>query len=242
MQIADRTEERAFEPDSLYDAPSYRPREAARILSIPVSTVKAYCFGQGYRTRAGDAKTFAAVIMPADREQKLLSFANLCELHVLRAITKRHSIPLQQVRSALQYLRVELKVERPLLDQEFMTNGINLFLEYSGQLLNISLRGQAALRGQLEAALTRIERGSSGRPIRLFPFSRPASTAEQPRIVAIDPRIGFGRPVVLPARVRTEVIIDRFEAGDSPDEMAADYGVTQADILEAVRFEYRLAA
>ncbi len=155
------------------------------------------------------------VIAPADHELKLLSFANLCELHVLRAITRRHSIPLQQVRSALQNLRNELKVDRPLLDRDFLTNGVDLFLDFAGDLLNVSQRGQTALRGQLEAALSRIERNSSGRPIRLFPFSRAASAGGQPSVVAIDPRIGFGRPVVIPGRVRTEVIIDRNALGDA---------------------------
>lgn len=228
---------------SIYDAPSYRSREAARILLIPQSTVNAWCFGQGYKTRAGDPKTFHPVITPADSTRRLLSFANLCELHVVGAITRHHRIPLQQVRAALDYVRQELGADRPLLAEDFRTNGVNLFLLHADQLLNVSQRGQVAIRGDLEAALTRIEWGPGGRPIRLFPFSRPTAKApDQPCVVAIDPLIGFGRPIVVPARVRTEVIIDRFQAGDSPSEMASDYGVTEADIFEALRFEHRLAA
>jgi uncharacterized protein (DUF433 family) len=243
MQV-EETKELEHDKIDVYEAPSYRAAEAARILVIPPSTVNAWCFGQGYTTKEGDLRTFQPVIRPADYRRRLLSFANLCELHVLSSITRSYRIPLQQVRPALQYVREQLGIERPLLERDFQTNGISLFLTYAGQLINVSRGGQVALRGDLEAALDRIERGgAAGRPIRLFPFSRPiAKAAEQPRIIAIDPQIGFGRPIVVPARVRTEVIIDRFEAGDSPSEMAADYGVTEAEILEAVRFEYRLAA
>jgi uncharacterized protein (DUF433 family) len=42
--------------------------------------------------------------------------------------------------------------------------------------------------------------------------------------------------------VATGVIEDRFNAGDAPDEMAEDYGVEEADIWEAIRFERFLAA
>jgi uncharacterized protein (DUF433 family) len=242
MQAIDK---RAIEDEfDVYEAPSYRAAEVARILMIPTSTVKAWCFGQGYRSRGGDLKTFQPVIVPVDGERRLLSFANLCELYVLSSITRTYKIPLQQVRPALQYVEESLGIDRPLIERDFQTNGISLFLEHAGQLINVSMRGQGALRGDLEAALNRIERGgASGRPVRLFPFSRPiAKATEQPRIIAIDPHVAFGRPIVAPARVRTEVIIDRFEAGDGPGEMAVDYGVTEAEILEAVRFEYRLAA
>jgi uncharacterized protein (DUF433 family) len=38
------------------------------------------------------------------------------------------------------------------------------------------------------------------------------------------------------------VIFDRFGAGDSPAEMAGDYGVGEDEIVEALRFEQSLAA
>lgn len=42
--------------------------------------------------------------------------------------------------------------------------------------------------------------------------------------------------------VRTEVILERFTAGDSIAEMAADFGTAPSDIEEALRFEQRRAA
>ena len=225
------------------DTPSYHASEAARLLALPVSTVTAWCFGQGYRSSRGARKQFRAVIDPADPRGRLLSFGNLCELHVLGSITRAHRIPLQKVRIGIAYVRRKLGLQRPLLSERFRTNGLDLFLEHAGQLVSVTQDGQTAMRGEFEKALSRIERGAAGAPVRLFPYSRPTiGRSAQPAVIAIDPRIGFGRPIVFHAGVRTEVIADRFAAGDSPEDMAEDYGVSEAEILEALRFQQRIAA
>lgn len=227
----------------IFDTPAYAPREAACILNLPVATLKAWCFGQRYRTPQGAKKRFEPVIQPADTRRRLLSFANLCELHVLSAIRRHHKIPLHKVRASVDYVRTELGSERPLLDRDFKTNGIDLFVRHASKLLNVTKQGQEALRGEFEMALARIERDSKGVPVRLFPFSRSSATdKDQPRTVVIDPRLSFGRPVLTEVAVPTEVIIDRFRAGDSVAEMAGDYGVGEKEIEEALRFEQRRAA
>jgi uncharacterized protein (DUF433 family) len=242
MDTLRRTGKVEREP-SVFDAPSYRAGEVAHLLKLPYTTVSSWCFGHGYRNRQGARKTFHPVIEPADSVHRLLSFSNLCELHVLGAITRHHRIPLQRVRSAILRVRKAMHSPRPLLAEDFRTNGLHLFLEDAGQLVNVSGGGQAAFRGEFERALNRIERGAGGAPVRLFPFSRkPARMIEQPQVIAIDPRIAFGRPIVAKARVRTDVIYDRFGAGDSPAEMAGDYGVGEEDVLEALRYEQSVAA
>jgi uncharacterized protein (DUF433 family) len=223
---------------TIFDQPAYRPSEAARILGLPVATVSAWCFGQNYPGPDGKKKRFQPVLKAADSRRRLLSFANLCELHVLSAIRRHHRVALPKVRRSLEYVRDRLSSPRPLLDTQFQTNGIDLFVAHASQLLNVSKEGQQALRGEFERALSRIERDRDGTPVRLFPFTRSRSDlADQPTAVVVDPRLAFGRPALVKAGVTTDVIEDRFRAGDSPEEMAADYGVEQADIWEAIRFE-----
>lgn len=225
---------------SVNNEPAYLASEAARILVVPASTIKAWSFGQKHQD--GRPGRFRPVIAPADRKNRLLSFANLCELHVLASIRRRHKVPLPTVRDSLDFVSKELRVERPLIAQQFRTNGIDLFIRHAGQLLNTSKR-QQALRGDFEDALSRIEWNEQGAPIRLFPFTRSSrELTGQPRAVVIDPNLSFGRPVLVQAGVTTDVIGDRFNAGDSPQEMADDYGVDSDDILEAIRFESFLAA
>lgn len=227
----------------IHDDPAYTAREAAHILNLPAATLKAWCFGQGYRSNSGASKRFQPVIRPADGAARLLSFANLCELHILSAIRRQHKIPLPKVRDSMAYVRSKLGCERPLIDRQFRTNGIDLFVEHASKLLNVSKQGQEALRGEFELALARIERNHDGVPVRLFPFSRSSATDKvQPKTVVIDPRLSFGRPVLSKVAVPTEVIVDRFRAGDSVAEMARDYDVGEEEIEEALRFEQRRAA
>ena len=226
---------------SIFDTPAYPASEVTRILNLPSATVKAWAFGYTYN--AGQ-KRFQPVITPADQKKRLLSFANLCELHILSVIRRHHKVSLFKVRDSVEYLRRELgSAEHPLLDHSLQTNNIDLFVNHASQLLNISRDGQVAMRGDFEQALARIERDNKGSPIRLFPYSRTSHSAiDQPKDIVIDPRISFGRPILTSAAIPTEVIADRFLAGDSPTEMAKDYRVDEKEIEEAIRFEQRRAA
>jgi uncharacterized protein (DUF433 family) len=229
----------------IYDEPAYRAAEAAHILGLPSGTVQAWCFGHDYRHRHdGSRKLFVRVIAPADERERLLSFVNLCELHLLAVIRRHHRVQLPQVRAAVEYMRQRLGEERPLASSQFRTNGIDLFVEHAGDLLNVSKQGQRALREDFERTLDRVEFSSDGRrPIRLFPFTRPPLLADaQPKAVIVDPALSFGRPVLSGAFVRTEVIEGRFRAGDSIADMAKDYDVSGRDIEEALRFEQRRTA
>ena len=213
------------------------------MLNLPIATVKAWSFGQNYRAQDGKTKRFHAVIHAADARNKLLSFANLCELHVLAAIRRVHRVSLPKVRDSVEYVRNQLGADRPLIDRHFMTNGVDLFVAQATKLLNVSRQGQEALRGEFEQALARLERDGKGNPVRLFPYSRSSGlSAEQPKSVVIDPRLSFGRPVLTGVAVPTEVIFDRFSAGDSLEEMSKDYGVDEKELQEALRFEQRRAA
>ncbi len=230
---------------SLYEEPAYRAAEAAHILALPTGTVQAWCFGHDYRYRRdGSRKLFARVISPADDKHHLLSFVNLCEVHLLGVIRRHHRVQLSQVRAAVQYMRDQLGDDRPLASGKFRTNGIDLFTEHAGELLNVSQQGQRALREDFERAMSRVDfAGREQRPIRLFPFTRPPlSQLEQPKSVLVDPALSFGRPVLADAFVRTEVIESRFRGGDSIADMAQDYGVGNASIEEALRFEQRRSA
>ncbi len=230
------------EKSAIFNQPAYTASEAARILQLPPATIKAWCFGQTYRSPSGSPRRFQPVIRPADTKARLLSFTNLCELHILSAIRRHHRISLPKVRESVEFLRSRLGSDRPLIDREFKTNGIDLFVEHASKLLNVT-RHQEAMRGDFELALARIERDKAGTPVRLFPFSRSSSSVrEQPRTIVIDPRLSFGRPVLSRVAVTTEIVFDRFRAGDSLAELADDYGVGKEEIEEALRFEQRRAA
>jgi uncharacterized protein (DUF433 family) len=163
------------------------------------------------------------------------------EVHVLDAIHRQHRIRLVKIRQALQYLRRHFPSRHPLADQKFETDGLDLFIQRYGQLINISQSGQLAMRSLLEAHLQRIERDPHGVAIRLYPFTR-KHLPDEPRLVVIDPHVSFGRPALTSSGIATAVIAERYKAGESVDELADDYGRDRLEIEEAIRCELQIEA
>jgi uncharacterized protein (DUF433 family) len=116
-----------------------------------------------------------------------------------------------------------------------------LFIERYGQLVNINQAGQTAMRAVIAAALHRIERDPKGIPIRLYPFTRNQFN-DAPAMVVIDPVLSVGRPVIAGTGLATEVIAERYKAGESVSDLAKDYERKQAEIEEAIRCELNTAA
>lgn len=215
------------------DAPIYALTDAARYLKIAPATLRSWVRGRTYPRQRG-VGVFEPLIVLPDPTTSYLSFPNLVEAHVLRALRTDHGLSIRAVRSALEFSREQLAIERLLLSTGLRTHARDVFLERYGQLINLSRSGQLAMRQVLENHLGRIVWGESEQPVRLYPFLGPDSTS---RIVAIDPRVAFGRPVIESRGVSTEVIAARIDAGESQDEVAEDYGLDPAELTGALVFE-----
>ena len=229
--------------ETLRRTPAYPFVEAAHYLQLPIATLRAWCVGYDYR---GGTKRFKPVIRLDGKRRDGLSFLNLVEAHVLSAIRRQHRIPLPKIRQALDYVAKHLELDRPLSQARFATLGVNLFVEELDRVVNASREGQMEMADLIRTHLNRIERDAHGMPIKLYPFTtRPnaatdieQSSVESARTVVIDPRIAFGRPVLVGTSVPTAVLADRFKAGDTLSEMAEDYGAQTEAIEEAIRCEF----
>jgi uncharacterized protein (DUF433 family) len=217
------------------ELPAYTISESAHYLRIPRSTLRAWVAGQAYRSN-GAIRSFRPIIDIPDRHGSLLSFINLVEAHLLDALRREHELPLQKVRKAIRYLSLHLGSRHPLAEHRFETDGVDLFVRKYGQLVNISQSGQLAMRKILEGYLRRVEWDESGVVARFYPFTR-RRAVDEPRAVVIDSRISFGRPVLAGTGISTGVIAERYKAGESVDELAADYGRKRLEIEEAIRCE-----
>jgi hypothetical protein len=91
----------------------------------------------------------------------------------------------------LRYVHDALDVEHPLASEQFKTNGVDLFVERLGKIINASREGQLGMKAVLVGSLARVEYDERGRAVRLFPLLR---RADGPRNIVIDPRRAFGRP------------------------------------------------
>jgi uncharacterized protein (DUF433 family) len=221
---------------SILSTPAYPFVEAAHYLNVPLSTLRAWCLGQGYR-EDGKTRRFQPLIRLDGKDRRALSFLNLVEAHVLAAIRRQHHVPLPKVRQALSYVSKKLNIQRPLAESEFQTDGIDLFLDKLGSLINVTQAGQTEMAEILHDHLKRIDRDAKGVPVRLFLFTRKDDRRDHPSPVVVDPRIAFGRPVLAGRSVPTAVLADRFKAGDSLNQLAEDYETSPQDIEEALRCE-----
>jgi len=217
------------------DSAAYTLAEAARYLRLPVATLRSWVLGRQYPTAEGSGQ-FPPLIRPASKRPPLLSFANLIEAHVLRSLRTEHGVPVKALRGALAYAEKALGIERLLLRPELRTHAGRVFLDRYGELIELSASGQLAMRRLFDEHLKRIEWDSSKLPVRLYPFVSAAAPSEA-RPIVIDPRIAFGRPVVVRKAITTSTIAERIDAGETVEDVAADYDLAQSDIEQAILYE-----
>lgn len=212
------------------EIPAYTIAEAAHYLNMPPATVRAWVRGMG---------RFKPVIDLPNKSANLLSFFNLAEAQVLRAIRNTHGVKLPMVRKAIAFIRSRYGWKRPLIENQFKTDGVRLFIDHLGRLVDATGNGQFVMQ-EVMTHLDRIE-WENGIASKIFPFTR-YTDSNAPKSVLIDPRLSFGRPVLASVMIPTSVIAERYKAGDSIEELADDFACTRLDIEEGIRCELRVHA
>ncbi len=223
--------------------PAYTKAEASRYLGIPHRTLHDWVSGRSDPS-GGRPRPLVSMVEPS---QHLLSFENMLELHVLAALRHVHGVRMRVIGNALDYLQSRLGVARPLIDEQMRTDGKTILVHRLDQLIDAGHDGQTSMLELLDMHLDRIERNPAGIATRFFLFTRKSpqdrhAAERQPRVIAIDPAVAFGRAVIAGTRVSTAEVADRYKAGDSITDLVHDYGRTPAEIEEAIRCELNLKA
>ena len=214
--------------------PIYGMTEAARYLRLAPATLRSWVVGRSY-PRKEDQGFFAPLIQRPDAADSRLSFINLIEAHVLRALRTQHGVSIQAVRASLDYAAEHLETERLLISCALRTGNGDLFLDKYGELIELSRSGQLAMRKVLENYLRRVEWDLSDMPMRLFPFT--TGDLQGGQAIVIDPFISFGRPILLRKGITTSVIADRIDAGETVADIIQDYGLEEAEVEAALLYE-----
>jgi uncharacterized protein (DUF433 family) len=153
------------------------------------------------------------VVSVPDKRQHLLSFVNLIELYALRALRIEHALKLSGVLEVLGFAQSGA----PLL----------------AHLINLNRAGPLDIKADLNGLLTRIQ-FKRGLAIRFFPIVPSRTDA---RTVMLDPKVSFGRPVLVSCGVTTSAIVDRINAGEEPKALAKDYDTDETEIMDALAYE-----
>lgn len=217
------------------EQPRYTFPEASRATEIPTSTLRSWVVGQAYR-RKQDVAFFEPVIERPDPDDSRLSFANLIEAHVLRALRTVHDVKLSAIREAVTIAEEEFGIQRLLVSPALRTGAGKLFLDRYASLIELSPSRQFALREILVEYLERVKYDESKLPAEFYPFER-SPRNRGARVILLSPFISFGRPVIRRRGISTRAIVQRLDAGEDVAAILEDYGITEPELEEAILYE-----
>lgn len=213
---------RARKPCDPRDVPNYTIGEVAYWLAVPKNTLRNWLLG-----KVG----MEPVLDVACRDPLGLSFWNLVESSVLASLRRGFGVRLREIRAAIDYVRDKLGLERPLIEQAFKTDGTHMFVERLGRLVCASQRGQLAINELLDASLQRVQWDKHGLASRLSPWR---GNPNEPQILSVDPRVAFGKPVLMATNIPAESILERVRARESIESLSADFGIGRDKIEQLV--------
>lgn len=210
------------------DLPRYTPADAARYLGINSMTLHHWVFG-----RPNKASYFTPLVHPADTDNKLLSFNNLAELHILAATRYEHKVKFDAIRTAINTLNNKYPSEHPLISKNFFTNGKDIFIKSIDETENLSTPGQANLKPIMEMFLRHIKRDKNQLVERIYPVIR--GQAED-RVISIVHGINSGQPVIDGRGIPVFIVYGRHVAGESTKSIAKDFGIAESKVKRAIEY------
>lgn len=232
--IAERT------PSHELHDPLYPISHAAHYLGINPQTLRTWVLGRDYTADA--QRRFWEPLIPLETHaNEQLSFTNLIEAHVLSSMRKKHKLKMPIIRKGIDYVSDKIGKPHPLATQDFAAiQGHRLFTKHLGELIDLSATEQRQLTTVLEAHLDRIERDVDGIAQKLYPITRLAVLSQ--KMIVINPRVSYGRPIIEDVGVSTDIIANRWLAGDPFGVLREDYRLTNEQIEEAIWYEKHRAA
>jgi uncharacterized protein (DUF433 family) len=213
------------------DRPSYTMAEAARYLSIPAPTIRAWFLGLDY-----PRQYFKPAIRKAVPDGGRLSFSNLVEAHVLRALRMRHGISMADVRKAIDDTQRRLGIDRLLISPTLKAGAGKMFIGLYSELIELPMSGQIVIRSAFKRHLEGVVHDPEGVPVKLYPWM-PNPLGKPRTTIMIDPEVSFGAPVTAYRGISTAVLTDMVDAGLSLGDLAAEYGLSSEEVGDAIRFE-----
>ena len=176
---------------------------------------------------------------PDPGESPVLTFADLIEIRFLDAFRQK-GVSTKALRIASQRAKELLGRHHPFSTQIFMSDGRTILAEITKEtgdkaLLDI-LRDQFVFEKVIGSYLySGLDFNELKEPARWWPIGKD-------RAVVIDPRRAFGAPIIAKSGVPTKILNSAINAEKSVEFIAKWYGVAIDEVMDAVKFEIKLAA
>ncbi len=209
-----------------FTTPLLTPAEAALHLQIPERTMHRWLHQD-----AGGSPLVHSVA-PERRGWPSVPFVALVEAYVLRAL-RGFNLGTDKIRDAAAEIRQQFGTEYGLATRRIATDGVDVFVHFldTDELARAGDR-QLPIRQVIDDYLRYIvwdDDSADEFPLRLTLRRYDPAVAE----VVIDPRFAWGAPIVIPAQVPVDAVLGMWRAGEQPDAVADEYGLT-VDQVEAL--------
>ncbi len=207
-------------PIDYYLKPILTARETARYLGMPESTLDVWLLNRG-------RPPLVHAVRPDRRGWPRVPFVGVIEACVLRAL-RDLKLSMDEIRDAAELVRREFDDPYALAHRRVVTDGVVLFVKMADESYVHARDRQIAISGVLEEHLKHIDWGTDGNAQRLHLRDFPAAAD-----VIIDPRFGWGAPVLNQSKVKVEDLVSLWRNGERLATIADEYGLT-VDVVEDV--------
>ncbi|WP_030543814.1 DUF433 domain-containing protein [Streptomyces albus] len=194
--------------------------ETAACLGIPQSTLDTWL-----KDKAAGAPLVHQV-QPVRKGQPSVPFIAVAEAHVLRSLLSL-GLATNRIRGAATLLRNAFDTPYGLVSRRILTEGLDILVEHGRGDLRGARDSRAATIGQ---ALSDCFRSLIWQPCDDYPWSLRLRRYPDSVPVVIDPRFGHGLPVVAANRVPVKAITDLWQAGETAEDIAYDYGMAPGQV------------
>lgn len=200
--------------------------DASRFLGIPQQTFRRWALGDA------SSEPLLHTVNSRDPARARASLITLAEAWVLAGL-RDAGVRTQRIRPALTRLSKDFGREYVLVAPELATDGVDVLWDFArtreGEGLIAGHTGQHVMREIVADYMTYVGWGADGYPevLRLRRC--------EPSKVLIDPNRAFGQPIFAGSQVRVSDAAGMIKAGDAPEVVAEELGVSLDDVRTATR-------
>jgi uncharacterized protein (DUF433 family) len=216
---------------SVLDREMFTEAEAARLLTVPQSTLNYWLEGGERRGRI-----YRPIIREEPRgDRDAVTWAEFIEAGLLREYRRTHGVPMPELRSFIDIVRDQYEVPYPLAHLRPFVSGRDLLVEAQDEAaldaefcLVAVVRGQLLLTPPADSFVKRVTWHDD-----IATQWRPHDDPNSP--VRMNPEVRFGRPAI--AGISTEALWEHEQAGETSEDIAQEFDLTPEAVRWAVAYE-----
>lgn len=165
--------------------------------------------------------------------QRAFNFHVLIEAYTVYTLRKLR-VTMPRIRTAREILATRLSSAYPFASRGILAQGGKVLFDPGadtpGGIIHLAPGQQAEFREIISPFCKELDfAGETGLAERFWPLGRDSH-------IVIDPRISFGRPVIVKTGITVESISSLVAGGEAAQNVAAQFDIPLAAVLEADRF------